>query len=220
MKITKNVNLILAAMVLVGSASLAIAEEMVPNYYTDGSGSVIMNSGGKCWRTTAQDTTDKRVECGYPAPVVEEVVVVEEPVVVTQEVVAAPTAASLTTTVDELITIDAAVLFGFDSAELSADGKAVIDERIDEYGGRVERTAETKVVGHTDSTGPEAYNQLLSERRAQAIADYLQSQNKVSDTDIEVVGMGESNPIASNDTREGRALNRRVDILFEGVITK
>jgi len=134
--------------------------------------------------------------------------------------VAAPTAASLTTTVDELITIDAAVLFGFDSAELSVDGKAVIDERIDEYGGRVERTAETKVVGHTDSTGPEAYNRLLSERRAQAIADYLQSQNKVSDTDIEVVGMGESSPIASNDTREGRALNRRVDILFEGVITK
>ena len=61
---------------------------------------------------------------------------------------------------------------------------------------------------------------MLSERRAQAIADYLQSQNKVSDTEIEVVGMGESNPVASNDTREGRALNRRVDILFEGVINK
>ena len=215
---------VLLALSLLGGAAVTVAEEKVPNYTTDGSGAVIMNSGGECWRTSSRDTTDRKEECGYPAPMVEKVmveeVVVAKPVVVTQEVVAAPTAATLTTTVDEMITIDAAVLFGFDSAELSDDGKAVIDERIATYGGRVERTPETKVIGHTDSTGPEAYNQALSERRAQAVADYLESQRRVPDPDIEVVGMGESNPVADNSTREGRALNRRVDILFEGVITK
>jgi len=104
--------------------------------------------------------------------------------------------------------------------ELSGDGKAVIDERIAAYGGRVERTAETVVVGHTDSTGPEDYNQGLSERRAQAVADYLKNKTKIQDPDIEVIGMGESEPVASNDTRDGRTLNRRVNIRFEGVITK
>ena len=213
MRSFNGIGLMLAAALIVANASVA-AEEMVPNYYTDSSGTVIKNTDGECWRTISKDTTDKLIECGYPAPPA------EAPVVVTQELVAAPTAASVTTTVDEMITIDAAVLFGFDSAELSADGKAVIDERIAEYGGRVARTAETKVIGHTDSTGPEAYNQALSERRAQAVADYLMSESRVSDDDIEVIGMGESNPVASNDTRKGRALNRRVDILFEGVITE
>jgi OOP family OmpA-OmpF porin len=126
----------------------------------------------------------------------------------------------MTTTVDDVISIDAAVLFGFDEDQLSEDGKSIIDERIDAWGGRVERTSETTVTGHTDSTGSEEYNQGLSERRAQATADYLKNHVKVTDPQIEVVGMGESDPVASNDTREGRALNRRVVIRFEGVVNK
>ena len=72
---------------------------------------------------------------------------------------------------------------------------------------------ETDVVitGHTDSTGSAAYNQRLSERRALAVARYLQAQG-VDPRRIEAVGMGESMPIASNATPEGRAQNRRVEI--------
>ncbi len=72
---------------------------------------------------------------------------------------------------------------------------------------------ETDVVitGHTDSTGSAAYNQRLSERRALAVARYLQAQG-VDPRRIEARGMGESMPIASNATPEGRAQNRRVEI--------
>ena len=67
------------------------------------------------------------------------------------------------------------------------------------------------VYGHTDSTGSDAFNQTLSERRAQTVANYLQSQG-VSSARIRWQGFGETLPIASNDTAEGRAQNRRVEI--------
>ena len=67
------------------------------------------------------------------------------------------------------------------------------------------------VTGHTDSTGSAAYNQRLSERRALAVARYLQAQG-VNPARIRAQGMGESMPIASNATEEGRARNRRVEI--------
>lgn len=67
------------------------------------------------------------------------------------------------------------------------------------------------VYGHTDSTGSDAFNQNLSERRAQTVANYLISRG-VSQARIRWQGFGETMPIASNDTAEGRARNRRVEI--------
>lgn len=67
------------------------------------------------------------------------------------------------------------------------------------------------VLGHTDSTGSDAYNQTLSERRAQSVADYL-GRRGVAPARIGLRGYGESQPIASNDTESGRAQNRRVEI--------
>ena len=67
------------------------------------------------------------------------------------------------------------------------------------------------VLGHTDSTGSDAYNQTLSDRRAQSVADYLAGHG-VTRARIGVRGFGESQPIASNDTDLGRAENRRVEI--------
>ncbi len=71
-----------------------------------------------------------------------------------------------------------------------------------------------RVVGHTDSTGSARYNQLLSQQRAQAVADVL-IRDGVPATRITVIGRGENDPIASNATPEGRAQNRRVEILIE-----
>ncbi|WP_037315450.1 OmpA family protein [Ruegeria halocynthiae] len=68
-----------------------------------------------------------------------------------------------------------------------------------------------QVIGHTDSDGEASYNQGLSERRAQSVADVLQA-NGVSGARISTVGLGESRPAASNLTPEGKAQNRRVDI--------
>jgi outer membrane protein OmpA-like peptidoglycan-associated protein len=68
-----------------------------------------------------------------------------------------------------------------------------------------------EVAGHTDSSGSAQYNQSLSERRAQAVAGYLASQG-VKQQRLMTVGAGETHPVASNDTEQGRAANRRVEI--------
>ena len=67
------------------------------------------------------------------------------------------------------------------------------------------------VLGHTDSTGSDAYNQALSERRAQSVASYLSGRG-VDRARVGIRGFGESQPIASNDDEAGRAQNRRVEI--------
>ena len=67
------------------------------------------------------------------------------------------------------------------------------------------------VSGHTDNTGSESYNQALSQRRAQAVASYLQAQG-VQPVRLQVSGYGETRPIADNATEQGRAQNRRVEI--------
>lgn len=72
-----------------------------------------------------------------------------------------------------------------------------------------------QVEGHTDSTGADAYNQTLSEKRAGAVREYLISQGIVS-TDIESKGFGESTPVADNNTAAGRQRNRRVEIVVSG----
>jgi outer membrane protein OmpA-like peptidoglycan-associated protein len=68
-----------------------------------------------------------------------------------------------------------------------------------------------EVAGHTDSTGSDAYNQQLSERRAASVASYLATRNVLRDRIIEL-GMGEQRPIATNDTDAGRQANRRVEL--------
>jgi outer membrane receptor protein involved in Fe transport/outer membrane protein OmpA-like peptidoglycan-associated protein len=97
--------------------------------------------------------------------------------------------------------------FGFNSAELTAEDVKILTgtaenlRRLNWIGGVAE--------GHTDSTGPEAFNQVLSERRAQSVVDFLAAQG-VGAGRVTAVGFGESKPIADNATREGRAENRRV----------
>jgi outer membrane protein OmpA-like peptidoglycan-associated protein len=68
-----------------------------------------------------------------------------------------------------------------------------------------------EVAGHTDNTGPADYNQKLSERRANAVAQYLESQGLVSNR-VVTIGAGESKPVADNSTPEGRQSNRRVEL--------
>ncbi len=75
-----------------------------------------------------------------------------------------------------------------------------------------------EVAGHTDNTGSAAYNQTLSEKRASTVAQYLTGQGVRSDRII-TVGAGETRPIASNDTPEGRQANRRVELSLEPITT-
>ena len=99
--------------------------------------------------------------------------------------------------------------FEFDRAQVRAVAAVVLDEAARIL--RENADVRISVDGHTDATGPEAYNQTLSERRAKAVKSYL-VENGVRADRLSTRGYGESNPIASNDTREGRELNRRVEL--------
>ncbi len=71
------------------------------------------------------------------------------------------------------------------------------------------------IEGHTDSVGPEDYNMQLSQRRAQAVVDLLVKEHGIAPQRLQAVGFGETKPVASNDTKEGRAENRRVMATLE-----
>lgn len=103
---------------------------------------------------------------------------------------------------------DSTVLFDFASAELRDESRAELNRAADILAPRDDIIL-IEVAGHTDSIGPEEYNQGLSERRAQAVADYL-VQNGVSRDRLHVVGFGETRPKVPNDTPANRQLNRRV----------
>jgi OOP family OmpA-OmpF porin len=95
-------------------------------------------------------------------------------------------------------------------------GKEALNDLADKIRGRGAEVTSIGVVGHTDSIGTEAYNQTLSERRAQAVVDFM-IQEGVNPSLISANGMGETNPIASNATAAGRAENRRVEVTVDAV---
>jgi OOP family OmpA-OmpF porin len=102
------------------------------------------------------------------------------------------------------------VYFDFDKATIKPEGKAVLNEAAALL--KKHERVVVEVAGHTDSTGSETYNQGLSERRANSVKDYLTSQG-VTATRLSAKGYGEAQPVASNDTKEGRAENRRVELI-------
>jgi outer membrane protein OmpA-like peptidoglycan-associated protein len=110
------------------------------------------------------------------------------------------------------IGVVAASMFGFDSAELNDDGIATIEAFREKIGPELTDAYMVLIVGHTDTSGDASYNMALSLKRAEGVADYLISTGANEDQ-IRVIGRGPNEPIASNETREGRIQNRRVDIL-------
>lgn len=101
------------------------------------------------------------------------------------------------------------ITFPTDGSDLKSDFYGVLDSValvLEEFDKTI-----VAVAGHTDSTGSDAYNQKLSEQRAQSVAAYLKSK-KVEPARFEVIGFGERNPVADNATAEGRSLNRRVEL--------
>jgi outer membrane protein OmpA-like peptidoglycan-associated protein len=75
--------------------------------------------------------------------------------------------------------------------------------------------ASITVQGHTDSQGDAERNLVLSQQRAEAVRAFLEANTDLSDRLVNTVGLGETTPVASNDTAEGRALNRRIDVVFD-----
>jgi outer membrane protein OmpA-like peptidoglycan-associated protein len=107
------------------------------------------------------------------------------------------------------------VNFEFDSADLTRDGR----NKVDQIAGIIRRDAPNRritVEGHAsrESAAAEAYNQRLSERRANTVADALE-RNGVNGRNLSAQGLGTRAPIATNDTESGRQQNRRVEVIIE-----
>ncbi|MBF6624635.1 MAG: hypothetical protein B7Z23_04295 [Pseudomonadales bacterium 32-61-5] len=144
-----------------------------------------------CWANGTEEQTVALVETVEPTPVAQ-----SEP-----EPMAEP------------VRVELDVKFDFDRAVVKQDSMSDIQDLADfmkQYG-----QTSTVVEGHTDSVGTDAYNQRLSERRANAVRDVLVNQHGLDASRVDAVGYGESRPVADNSTEEGRAINRRVEAEVE-----
>jgi len=134
----------------------------------------------------------------------------------------APSAAGV-----QKITLASKALFDFDKAVLKPEGKAAIDSEIISKLSGVQRLELVLVTGHTDRIGTQAYNQKLSERRADAVRDYLVSKGVARDK-IETLGMGKTQPVpgvtcnmtAMKELIACLAPNRRVEVEVKGEATR
>lgn len=184
-----------AALLAVAAASGANAHEVATdegrlcNPVQDSTTTALKSSSGRF--VTHGGTFD----CPQPEPVVQAAAPSPEPTKPPEPVVIA--------------SISGDVAFDLNKATLKPEFRFELDQIIE----TLNESPETKfeIVGHADSTGEADYNQGLSERRAQAVANYFM-QNGVDSSRFTTYGRGEMDPVASNETREGRAKNRRVDI--------
>ena len=184
----------LALAIAAASAAGAVSAQTVDNWRNP-FGDVWKNGTNElCWRDNFWTPATGIPGCdGVP------VAQAEAPVV-------APTATK--------VVLNADTFFDFDKATLKPEGRQILDQ--------VAAQADTIsletliATGHTDSIGTEQYNQGLSERRANTVKNYLISKGIAADR-IYAEGKGETSPVASNKTREGRAQNRRVEIEIVGV---
>jgi len=103
------------------------------------------------------------------------------------------------------------VNFDFDKSVIRKTDKAEMQRAINFV--RKYPVAQITIEGHTDDVGTDQYNQSLSERRAEAVKKYLVKEGGIDETKISTIGYGESKPVTLNDTAEGRAANRRAEIL-------
>lgn len=174
-------------------------------YVHDRSGIVVRSSNGDCVRTSSWSPETATAQCD--PGLVQHAAAPSEPATATNAEIAA-----IEPRRDE-INIAEKAGFDFDKAVLRAEDKQRLDAAVAKLKTMPE-DATIQVKGYTDSTGSEKYNQELSMRRARAAQEYLVS-NGVDQKRIVLSGMGESNPIASNDTGEGRAMNRRVEVVAE-----
>ncbi len=116
----------------------------------------------------------------------------------------------------ETVRVELEVLFDFDKANVK-DGSYSDIENLAAFMKQYPQVS-TTVEGHTDSVGADAYNQKLSERRANAVRQVLVEQYGVDADRVNAIGYGEARPIADNASKEGRALNRRVEAAVEAQV--
>ena len=209
----------LAAAGVVCAAGVASAHQVAldgpieggEGYIVNGDGIVIRTGVGDCLLGSSYGEDSAVDACLGKSPEPEKVVEPEPP---------KPTKSRVVSSRD----ISGSALFALNSSELSEEGLAAIQDVIREVA-QYQGVTEIEIIGHTDSTGAEDYNQTLSERRAESVKDAIgkgypevnivELAETAPDINLVSRGMGESSPIADNGTKEGRSQNRRVEILIK-----
>ena len=167
-------------------------------YVQDARGVIMRDPFGLCWRTGYYTPADAVPGCDAPlappAPV-------------------APPAPPKPVVTSEKVTFAADAFFDFDKATLKPEAKVKLDDMSSKLQGV--NLEVIVAVGHTDSVGADAYNQKLSVKRADAVKAYLISRG-IDEKRVFSQGKGESQPVADNKSKEGRAKNRRVEIEVVG----
>jgi len=224
-KTAKQIGMTLAAALALGmGANAAMAQ--VGDGYWGSSGMNVKNATGLCWHAGYWTPAMATVECDPdlvpkkpappppPPPSAPAPVVAPPPPAPTPAPPAPPPAPK---PVSEKVTMAADAHFDFDKSVLKPEGKSKLDDLVGKL--KAVNLEVIIAIGHTDSIGSDAYNKKLSMRRAEAVKAYLISKG-IEANRIYTEGKGESQPIADNKTKEGRAKNRRVEIEVVGSRTK
>jgi len=220
MTLSKHSLIAATGLALALGVPMANAQDGTVEGYVNAKGNSVWKTGsGECLRTRFQDTTEFREDCGYKL-VVEKAAVVESMPTGTAVTVggAAGVVRDGQLVARSGVVIEQVVInnvhFAFDSDKLSREYRDALDAASDALKPHRpllrQGVAQLNVIGHTDSVGNAEYNQKLSERRARTVADYLIIQDPTREAFVVSMGRGETEPLVSNDTEEGRAQNRRV----------
>ena len=204
------------ATVALALAGLTGAAQAAPGYVTDSSNQVWTSPYGQCWKTS--DWTPEKAAA--PCDAVRRVEAPVPPVAVAPP---APTPLVVAPApVIEQISLSSDVLFEFDKATLKPEGQEKLTEIADRLKGA--NVALVSAIGHADRIGTEEYNQQLSERRAEAVREYLVGQRGVEASKVRFEGRGKSEPVTGDQCKgvRGEKLiqclqpDRRVDIEVRG----
>lgn len=195
---------IIQALLLAGVTVASGSSFAAPGYVDDSGAGIVRTGYGECLHTARWGEENFIEEC--------------------DPVAKAEVAAVQTVMVKELkpISLAADALFAFDSADLTDEGRSRLDQALASLPARQLENKQIQITGHTDRIGAESYNQGLSERRAQAVRDYLVSKGLPADA-ISTQGLGAAKPVVGCEGERGASLidclapNRRTEIEFSAM---
>ena len=223
-KMTTNKKLMFAAVAAALLPGISFAQEArTDGYLTDTAGRIVMSGTNLCWRHRDMDVPSATGPCEIKAPVA--VIPAAAPIVVAAAKPAAPVAKVAQKPMPQKISFSVDALFAFDKSVLKPEGRVLLDGLVKQLSGATYDNIQA--TGHTDRFGSSAYNQKLSERRANAVKDYLASKDVMASR-IDAQGKGETQPVTkAGDCKGAKSAkviaclqpDRRVDIEITGAKT-